>query len=235
MFCCRELHTQGNTPPSPELAGITRYPLVCVEHFLSRCQLQPSDCMVQTHFMQTWWLPLLSALSEAAGVVARVATVGSCHGGGGGGCSGTLTTSGQRHTLCGGQHMVSAYTSTLFVLHFSPLPSSPSSPLSPLLRPPSRTILSPGPLLCLTANPDTQTAIAQLTDGTILKYDSSCLLPWQLPSGQELKFPEQACDHITLATFNRQVCAWVLRCGGILLTATQKLTSYFSPLSTFWL
>ena len=151
VFCCRELHTQGNTPPSPELAGITRYPLVCVEHFLSRCQLQPSDCMVQTHFMQTWWLPLLSALSEAAGVVARVATVGSCHGGGGGGCSGTLTTLGQRHTLCGGQHMVSAYASTLFVCSsllsssfLPPLPPHlPSSPSSQLHHPLPRTFALP--------------------------------------------------------------------------------------------
>ena len=89
-------------------------------------------------------------------------------------------------------------------IHSSPLPSPPS--LSPLPPPPSHTTLSPGPLLCLTANPDTQTAIAQLIDGTILRYDSGCLLPWQLPSGQELRFPEQACDHTTLATFNRQVC-----------------------------
>ena len=107
---------------------------------------------------------------------------------------------------------------SLFVLHFSLLSFLPSLPTFPLLPPPSRTTLSPGPLLCLMANPDTQTAVAQLTDGTILRYNSGCLLPWQLPSGQELKFPEQACDHITLATFNRQVCAWVLRCGGILKT-----------------
>ena len=218
MFCCRELHTQGNTPPFPELAGITRYPLVCVEHFLSRCQLQPSDWFKLTscrlggspfclHSLRqlVWWQE-----SQLLGVVME----------GEGEAVVELSLHLDRDTHCVEVNTWSVHILplSLFVLHFSLLSFLPSLPTFPLLPPPSRTTLSPGPLLCLMANPDTQTAVAQLTDGTILRYNSGCLLPWQLPSGQELKFPEQACDHITLATFNRQVCAWVLRCGGILKT-----------------
>jgi len=68
-------------------------------------------------------------------------------------------------------------------------------------------------LLSLTSNPDTQPAIVQLTNGTILRYADGSLVPWQLPSGQELQFPEQACDHLLLATFNGQVH----NCGVLLL------------------
>ena len=205
MFCCRELHAQGNTNPSPELAGITRYPLVCVEHFLSRCQLQPSDLFKLTSYrlggspfclhslrQLVWWQEwqLLGVVMEGEGEAVV-----------------ELSLHLDRDTHCVEVNTWSVHilASTLFVCpSLLPSSSSPPSPF-PLLPSPSHTTLSPGPLLCLTANPDTQTAIAQLTDGTILRYNSGCLLPWQLPSGQELKFPEQACDHITLATFNRQV------------------------------
>ena len=61
-------------------------------------------------------------------------------------------------------------------------------------------------LLSLITNPHTGTTVAQTTDGTLLRYSATeGLLPWLLPSGAELKFPEQSCDHTTLAIFREMV------------------------------
>lgn len=218
MFCCRKLHTQGSTTPCPELVAITRYH-VCVDIYrrntscldanyspligsnsLTSCRLDGSPFCLHSLRQLLWWQE-----SQLLGVVLE----------GEGEAVVELSLHLDRDTHC-----VEVKTWSVHVLIYSlclsftipslpsstPPPSPPLSSLSPFPPPPSRTTLIPGPLLCLTANPDTQTAIAQLIDGTILRYDSGCLLPWQLPSGQELRFPEQACDHTTLATFNRQVC-----------------------------
>ena len=71
-------------------------------------------------------------------------------------------------------------------------------------------------LLSLITNPHTGTTVAQTTDGTLLRYSATeGLLPWLLPSGAELKFPEQSCDHTTLAIFREMVFMIVYTCSTV--------------------
>ena len=81
----------------------------------------------------------------------------------------------------------------MFSLAFLPSHSSPVTPHSSLLS--------------LTTHPHTGTIVAQTTNGTLLHYSTTeGLLPWLLPSGTELKFPDQSCDYVTIANFKDKVC-----------------------------
>ena len=80
----------------------------------------------------------------------------------------------------------------------------------------SCSVLVPGSVLSLCANPDTGTAVVQLTSGKVMKYsmldsEKYDLSPWQLDSGSNLNFGEQlCCEKIELALFNGKV--WFYSC-----------------------
>ena len=97
----------------------------------------------------------------------------------------------------------------------------------------SHSLPLPGAVLTLCTNPDSQTVVLQLTDGTVLQYTSpsSCsptrtttqdsgstpsslgapanyqpsLSPWLLPDGRGMKFPDTYCEHVAMATFKNKV------------------------------
>lgn len=67
------------------------------------------------------------------------------------------------------------------------------------------TVPCPGPVLCLYGNPNTGTAIVQLTSGEVMKLNAegSGLSPWLLDSGSPLKYDELVrCEKMELALFN---------------------------------
>ena len=75
----------------------------------------------------------------------------------------------------------------------------------------SCSIVAPGPILCVYSNPDTSTAIVQLTSGEVWKIspvdlESFSLTPWELDSGCCLTFGEHShCEKMELAFFNGKV------------------------------
>lgn len=87
MFCCRKLHTQGNTTPCPELVAITRYH-VCVDIYrrntscldanyspligsnsLTSCRLDGSPFCLHSLRQLAWWQEsqLLGVVLEGEG------------------------------------------------------------------------------------------------------------------------------------------------------------------------
>ncbi|KAL5482011.1 hypothetical protein EMCRGX_G022290 [Ephydatia muelleri] len=62
------------------------------------------------------------------------------------------------------------------------------------------------PVLCLYSNPDTHTVVAELSDGSVLKYTDGSLLPWETGGAQTLCYPVEPCDNISLASFAGQEC-----------------------------
>ena len=61
-------------------------------------------------------------------------------------------------------------------------------------------------LISLSSHPHSGSTVAQATDGTLFCHSpSEGLLPWKLPSGLPLKFPEGTCDHVSVATFHDRV------------------------------
>ena len=79
----------------------------------------------------------------------------------------------------------------------------------------SSLVRAPGPILCLHGNPDTGTAIVQLTSGEVMKISvdsEGCVLsPWLLDSGSSLRYDGLVhCEKMELALFNRKVCGLVL-------------------------
>ena len=69
---------------------------------------------------------------------------------------------------------------------------------------------TPGPVLCLHGNPNTGTAIVQLTTGEVLRvsdgFDGCVLSPWLLESGSSLKYDEMVrCEKMELVVFNGKV------------------------------
>jgi elongator complex protein 1 len=90
----------------------------------------------------------------------------------------------------------------------------------------SFSVKTPGPVLCLYGNPNTGTAIVQLTTGEVLRIlpsDSSegCVLsPWLLDSGASLKYDEMVrCEKMELAVFN----------GKVLMLSCNTTESYSLP------
>lgn len=79
----------------------------------------------------------------------------------------------------------------------------------------SSSVLAPGPILCLHGNPDTGTAVMQLTSGEVMKISSvdseGCVLsPWLLDSGSSLRYDGSVhCEKMELALFNGKVCGLV--------------------------
>ncbi|CAI8000184.1 Elongator complex protein 1 [Geodia barretti] len=58
-------------------------------------------------------------------------------------------------------------------------------------------------IISLSSHPHSGSTVAQATDGTLFCHSpSEGLLPWKLPSGLALKFPEGTCDHVSVATFH---------------------------------
>ena len=81
-----------------------------------------------------------------------------------------------------------------------PIFTSIFSRCSHSVPPPHSSIIS------LSSHPHSGSTVAQATDGTLFCHSpSEGLLPWKLPSGLALKFPEGTCDHVSVATFHDKV------------------------------